>query len=293
MPQPPTQQNIQVCGPVLKVYSAALLDDLTTMLKDVTHGLVQERFRGFPWLVESMKHEVDLLLENKRLEARRVLDRIINSEVNRPVCSRALFASLCATLWSEPVDVCVHLIRTHRPIHPMNKQPMNKVNWIFVNEADLNAIEREVALNMTGKTGGGLGAHKAAPVFAEPHDTHTHWSAELSKVIGLEELQGSGVTAPLTQLDPDRDIRIRQLALDAYVRLMLRRVFYAVPMNVRNVLLSEFRRDIVSTVAHKYNNESTLRSMMSEEIWLGQLRQHRQDRKASLEGVLARLDGLS
>lgn len=186
---------LQVCGPILRVYTTALLEDISSMLKDVTHGLVQERFRGFPWLVESLKHEVDLLLENKKTEARRVLDRIINSEVN----------------------------------------------WIFVNEADLNAIEREVALNMAGKTGGGLGVHKAVPTFAEPHDPSAHWSAELSKVVGPEELQG-GVMTPLTQLDPDRDMRIRQLALDAYVRLMLRRVFYAVPMSVRNVLLTEVCR---------------------------------------------------
>jgi hypothetical protein len=232
---------------VLRVYTTALLEDVSSMLKDVTHALVQERFKGFPWLVESLKHEVDLLLERKKTEARRVLDRIINSEIN----------------------------------------------WIFVNEADLNAIEREVALNMTGKTGGGLGVNKAAPVFAEPHDCNAHWSAELSKVVGAEELQGSGFSAPLTQLDPDRDTRIRQLALDAYVRLMLRRVFYAVPMNVRNVVLNEFRRDLVSVAAEKYNSEHKLKAVMSEEIWLGQLRHHRQERKTYLEGVLAKLDRLA
>ena len=236
-----------MCGPVLRVYTTALLEDISSMLKDVTHGLVQERFKGFPWLVESMKHEVDLLLERKKLDSRRVLDRIINSEIN----------------------------------------------WVFVNEADLNAIEREVALNMTGKTGGGLGVHKAAPTFAEPHDPSTHWSAELSKVVGPDELRGVALAAPLAQLDPDRDMRIRQLALDAYVRLMLRRVFYAVPMNVRNVVLNEFRRDVVSMVAERYNTEHKLKAVMSEEIWLGQLRQHRQERKASLEGVLARIDRLS
>lgn len=198
---------------MLRVYTTALLDDVSVMLKDVTHELVQERFEGFPWLVESMKHEVGLLLERKKAEARRVLDRIINSEVN----------------------------------------------WIFVNEADLNAIEREVALNMTGKTGGGLGVRKAQPTFAEPHDPNAHWSTELSKVVGPEELQ-RGVVAPLSQLDPDRDMRIRQLALDAYVRLMLRRVFYAVPMNVRNIVLNEFRHDLVTMVAQKYNSPAKVRA---------------------------------
>lgn len=210
----------------------------------MTHALIKERFNGFPWLVESLKHEVNVLLEHKVTESQKVLDRVIKSEIN----------------------------------------------WIFVNEADLNAIEREVALNMAGKTGGGLGSGKAVPLQDRAGMHGPHWSSDLSQVVSQAEMDGS---QSISYMDPSRDARIRELALDAYVRLMLRRVFYAVPMNIRNVMLNEFRRDLVSMVAEKYNEEAKLRTVMSEEIWLGQLRQHRQGRKVSLVDVLTKLDRLS
>lgn len=34
-----------------------------------------------------------------------------------------------------------------------------------------------------------------------------------------------------------RELRAMQLSLDAYVRLLLRRLFYAVPMNVKNIVM--------------------------------------------------------
>ena len=48
-----------------------------------------------------------------------------------------------------------------------------------------------------------------------------------------------------------------------------------------------------SLVAEKYNDENKLRTVMSEEIWLGQLRQYRNERRIALQGVLQKIDRLS
>jgi predicted GTPase len=232
-----------VCGPVLRTYATALLGEASEQLREVAHILVQEKFRGFPWLIESLKHEVNLLLEKKKGEAERVLGRIVASEMN----------------------------------------------WCYLNETDLNAVEREVALNMAGKTGGGLGFGKVAP--SGEQQQQLHWSAEMSEVLSPSERDVGG--KGLSRFDPTREARMRELALDAYVRLLLRRVFYAVPMNIRSVILDEFRHDLVSMVAEKYNDEAKLRTLMSEELWKAQQRQQRGERKASLTDLMKQLDLLS
>jgi len=84
-----------------------------------------------------------------------------------------------------------------------------------------------------------------------------------------------------------------QCTLHYYVRLLLRRVFYAIPMNTRNVMINEFRHDLVSVVAARYNDDIKLRALMSEELWAGQSRQQRAVRKAALEGMMSKLDLLS
>ena len=91
----------------------------------------------------------------------------------------------------------------------------------------------------------------------------------------------------------ERELRAMQLSLDAYVRLLLRRLFYAIPMNVKNIVMGEFRKDLVALVARRYTEEAKLRALMSEELWLGHKRVQAQERMASLEGVLASLDQLS
>lgn len=234
----------EVCGPVLRTYAAALLGEASEQLREVTHVLVQEKFRGFPWLIESLKHEINLLLEKKKGEAERVLGRIVASEMN----------------------------------------------WCYLNEADLNAVEREVALNMAGKSGGGLGFGKVGP-SGEQQQQQLHWSAEMSEVLSPSERDVGG--KGLSRFDPTREARMRELALDAYVRLLLRRVFYAIPMNIRSVILDEFRHDLVSMVAEKYNDEAKLRTVMSEELWKAQQRQQRGERKASLTDLMKKLDLLS
>ena len=103
-----------------------------------------------------------------------------------------------------------------------------EVNWIFVTEADLNAIEREVAV--------GMASNKANNAEAEKH-----WTADLAQIVLVNEESAS--TSSL--FEPGRETKIRQLAVDAYIRLMLRRVFYAVPMNIRHLLITEFRKDLV------------------------------------------------
>lgn len=111
-----------------------------------------------------------------------------------------------------------------------------ELNWIFVTEADLNAIEREVAVGMSAAK-----AKKDKNIDDEDDSGPKHWSADLAQVVIIGEETSS--TSML--FEPGRESKIRELALDAYVRLMLRRVFYAVPMNVRNLLVTEFRKDIV------------------------------------------------
>lgn len=234
----------EVCGPVLMHYATALLTETGQQLEEVTHVLVQEKFTGFPWLVQSLKHEVTLLLGKKKVDTEKVLQRIVTSEMN----------------------------------------------WCFLSEADLNAVEREVALNMAGKSSGGLGMGKVAPA-EEAKGSGLHWSAEMSDVLSPSTRAEEG--GKLSRFDPTREARMRELTLDAYVRLMLRRVFYAVPMNIRNVMLNEFRHELVSMVAEKYNDEAKLRTVMSEELWRVQQRQQRTERKESLTDLLHKLDLLS
>jgi hypothetical protein len=166
----------------------------------------------------------------------------------------------------------------------------SEMNWCFLSEADLNAVEREVALNMAGKSSGGLGMGKVAPA-GEAKGNGLHWSAEMSDVLSPSTRAEEG--GKLSRFDPTREARMRELTLDAYVRLMLRRVFYAVPMNIRNVMLNEFRHELVSMVAEKYNDEAKLRTVMSEELWRVQQRQQRTERKESLTDLLHKLDLLS
>jgi len=84
-----------------------------------------------------------------------------------------------------------------------------------------------------------------------------------------------------------------QLSLDCYVRLLLRRTFYTIPMMVRSMMINEFRQDLVSAIAEKYNDEPRLRTLMLEEMWVNQKRQQEAERQAALEGVLRKMDQLS
>ena len=54
-----------------------------------------------------------------------------------------------------------------------------------------------------------------------------------------------------------------------------------------------FTTHIHSLVAEKYNDEAKLRTLMSEELWLGHRRQQRSERKEALLEVLRKLDHLS
>lgn len=95
------------------------------------------------------------------------------------------------------------------------------------------------------------------------------------------------------QSSHSRELQVMQCTLHYYVQLLLRRVFYAIPTNTRNVMINEFRHDLMSVVAAKYNDDIKLRALMSEELWAEQSRQQRAMRKAALEEVMGRLDLLS
>ena len=65
------------------------------------------------------------------------------------------------------------------------------------------------------------------------------------------------------------------------------------PMNVRNIVMNEFRRDLVALVAEKYNDEPRLRTLMSEELWVHQRRSQHKERQEALEAMLRKLDHLA
>lgn len=162
----------------------------------------------------------------------------------------------------------------------------SEVNWICVNDVDLQRIQKEVEAGLAQP-----GHERRKSVEAEL------WGEDPSAVPEMgTEGAGLGIGKsgkPLLQTEESRELRAMQLALHAYVRLLLRRIFYAVPMNVRNVIMNEFRQDLVHLVAEKYNDEAKLRTLMSEEMYINHKRAQRGERKMALEDMLRKLDLLS
>jgi len=163
----------------------------------------------------------------------------------------------------------------------------SELNWTCVNDVDLQRIQKEVEAGLAQP-----GADRRRSVEAEL------WGVEDPSQVPELSTEGAGLEIdrngkPLLQSEESRELRAMQLALHAYMRLLLRRVFYAVPMNCRNIIMSEFRQDLVHLVAERYNNVVTLRSMMSEELWVNHNRKQRGERKGALEEVLRKLTLLS
>ncbi len=165
-----------------------------------------------------------------------------------------------------------------------------ELNWNFVDEVDLafiaQQIEKDVAANERGESAGRMEADDM-------------WDA-----LGVEGGAGGGAGGEgglgksksgkvFLQSSHSRELQVMQCTLHYYVQLLLRRVFYAIPTNTRNVMINEFRHDLMSVVAAKYNDDIKLRALMAEELWAEQSRQQRAMRKAALEEVMGRLDLLS
>jgi hypothetical protein len=165
----------------------------------------------------------------------------------------------------------------------------SELNWIFVNEVDLQRIQKEVEAGLL---------HPAAAERRRGSVEADLWGVEDPSQVPEASTEGAGLGIgrtgkPLLQSEESRELKAMQLALHAYMRLLLRRIFYAVPMNCRNVIMNEFRQDLVHLVAEKYNDEAKLRTLMSEELWINHKRQQRGERRGALEEVLRKLDMLS
>ena len=90
-----------------------------------------------------------------------------------------------------------------------------ELNWVFVSDTDLLRIQKDVEV---GIAGGPVPKHDADLwSLDEPEATNTE--AKPKKIV--------------TDDQSNKELKAMQLALDAYVRLLLRRIFYAVPMNSR------------------------------------------------------------
>jgi len=161
-----------------------------------------------------------------------------------------------------------------------------ELNWIFVDEVDMAFIVQETEKDVAASERGGKAGRRT--------EADDMWEGLGGEGGGEGGGVGRGKSGKMfLQSDHSRDLQTMQCTLHYYVRLLLRRVFYAIPMGTRNVMINEFRHDLVSVVAAKYNDDIKLRALMSEELWAGQSRQQRAVRKAALEGVMSKLDLLS
>jgi hypothetical protein len=167
-----------------------------------------------------------------------------------------------------------------------------ELNWLCVDEVDLAFIvqetEKDVAASERGET---AGRRKEADDMWEGLGGEGGEGGQGGQGGGGLGKSKSGKV--FLQSEHSRELQAMQHTLHYYVRLLLRRVFYAIPMGTKNVMINEFRHDLVSMVAAKYNDDVKLRALMSEELWAGQSRQQRAVRKEALEEVMGKLDLLS
>lgn len=89
-----------------------------------------------------------------------------------------------------------------------------ELNWVFVTDTDLIRIQKDVEMGISG-----------GPVPKQDADL---WSMDEPETAGANKAKKI-----LTDDLANKELKAMQLALDAYVRLLLRRLFYAVPMNSR------------------------------------------------------------
>lgn len=187
----------------------------------------------------------------------------------------------------------------HKPTNiRTNKHIYNRrCSWVWVSEKDLHLLQREVE---TGLSGGAVPTLQDDwPMISEvaipgpdSGDDHSNGGPRVRPPNPV--MAGTnGKQSLRPETGANRELHAMQLSLDAYVRLLVRRLFYAIPMNVKNIVMGETRRDLVSLVAEKYNEEAKLRSLMSEELWVNHKRSQTQERMKSLETVLHKLDQLS
>lgn len=237
--------------------------------------------------------------KKQRTDAEGFIDRLLESELNWIFVSEKVKRCTHPSIHPPPTHTRTHQ-STHPPSPPYSNPPPPPPHQKHhpkqrKTQQDLRLLQREVE---SGLSGG------AVPTLQD--DWPLISDVTLS---GPDSGDDTGprprppnpvLAAGKAPLRPEggagganRELRAMQLSLDAYVRLLLRRLFYAIPMNVKNIVMGEFRRDLVSLVAERYNEEAKLRSLMSEELWINHKRAQTSERVASLEGVLRKLDQLS
>lgn len=143
-----------------------------------------------------------------------------------------------------------------------------ELNWLFVDDVDGAKIQQEAQKTLLG--GGGKDM----------------------ELWGMDEEDSAAKNGPKLTAQ-NRELKAMQCALHYYVMLLLRRTFYAVPMATRNIMVNEFRADLVTMVTERYNDELKLKTLLAEELWLGQSRAQRAERKGALEEAMKKLDLLS
>lgn len=158
-----------------------------------------------------------------------------------------------------------------------------ELNWVLVDAVDMAHIEKETAKDMEKSKTGDRGERRSDMWGMEGVDEEQRES----------KLNKSKSGKVFMQSDHRGELQAMQSCLHQYVHLLLRRMFYAVPMNTRNVMINEFRDDVLSVVTGKYNEETKLRALMSEELWAGHSRQQQAVRRSALEEVMNKLDLLS
>jgi hypothetical protein len=272
--------------------------------EEVAEWLTKElnEFRGVITNADSMMHPIfkkairELFIPALRRYAREVMDdadSILKQVAGALVEER--FGAYSRLVESLKRDVALVQMDKRGESETLIQRLLEaEVNWIFVHEVDWMGIQKEMEKGMIS----GGAATAAVAAAAKREQAMDLWGdmGESGEEHEQEAGAGAGTTKankPFLQTETSRELKAMQHALHSYVRLLLRRVFYAVPMNARNVMMNEFRQDLVHLIAEKYNDEVKLRSLMSEELWVGQSRQQRAERKDALEQVLKKLDVLA
>jgi len=255
----------EVCFPVLRQYAKNVKDDTAHIMTEVFSLLIDERFVNYPRLAEALKRDVLVVQQEKMKVADELIDRLLEAELN----------------------------------------------WVFIREKDMHLLQKEVETGLGVSTHPQQKMHEWSLIAEGGAESKTSGSSNSSSNINalFTSLEGTAaaassssslarptVPAASSVLRPaglSQEVRAMQLSLDGYVRLLLCRNFYAIPMNVRNIIVNEFRQGFVATVAEKYNDEQRLRMLMLEEMWVNQKRQQDAQRQVDLEGILLKMDQLS
>jgi len=278
----------EVCFPVLRLYAKSVKDDTSYILREVLSLLIDERFVNYPRLAEALKRDVAVMQQGKVKEVEGLLDRLLEAELNW------MFVSEKDMLLLQK-EVEAGLSLSSQQLH-LQQQQQQQQDWPSISEegtevSSSSSSSLSIPLG-TRRSSGALGG-PAAAAAAAALAAFSSSSSSASSSLASPTVPATRLLRPEGGNAFNKELRAMQLSLDCYVRLLLRRAFYTIPMMVRNMMINEFRQDLVSAIAEKYNDEPRLRTLMLEEMWVNQKRQQEAERQAALESVLRKMDQLS